>query len=197
MPIELPSHLQPMNGNSFYLVEDTFIKGGYIVVATESSRDDIPASNRKSGMLVYTQESSRTWKLENDLTTWLLVQRGLLRQTVTRDLAVGVNPMTFELALGASYYLRRVTTSRDSRVRVYVGASYRVNDLIRSYSTLATEDSGVVLDVLTTGGSTKNLLKTPFGTNFETPASQLAYITVQAEEGSLSVTFEVDSVVYS
>ena len=70
MPITLTAFLKPANGNTFFLLEDVYLKGGYQVVATSTARDAILPSNRKAGMLVFVQTDSSLWQLGSDLTTW-------------------------------------------------------------------------------------------------------------------------------
>ena len=45
--------------------------GGYRVVDTTTDRDNIPASDRQEGMLVYVIADSTTYKLSDDLLTWI------------------------------------------------------------------------------------------------------------------------------
>ena len=71
MPITLTAFLKPANGNTFFLLEDIYLKGGYQVVATSTARDNIIPVNRKSGMLVFVQADSSLWQLDQNLTTWL------------------------------------------------------------------------------------------------------------------------------
>jgi hypothetical protein len=70
MPITLISNIVPANNNTFYLVEDNFLKGGYQSVADLAGRDAIDSVNLKPGMAVYTQDTNKLWILASDLTTW-------------------------------------------------------------------------------------------------------------------------------
>ena len=71
MPIQLSSFLVPRTGNSWFLIEDIYVKGGYQIHPTVESRDLIVVANRKSGMLVHTVSENKTWRLNPDLVTWI------------------------------------------------------------------------------------------------------------------------------
>lgn len=71
MPINLITHLKPINDNKFYLLEDNYLKGGYQVVGLLNDLDDIEEQNRKHGMLVFVAENETLWTLDSDLITWL------------------------------------------------------------------------------------------------------------------------------
>jgi hypothetical protein len=70
MAIGLNTFLVPANGNNFFLVEDRYVKGGLRAVADEAARDLVPSNNRKSGMVVITQNNHKMWMLQSDLATW-------------------------------------------------------------------------------------------------------------------------------
>jgi hypothetical protein len=70
MAIDLVSFLRPKNGNTFALLEDVYLKGGYRSVANATERDAIDPLCRKSGMLVLTRDNTTIWKLSDDLTSW-------------------------------------------------------------------------------------------------------------------------------
>ncbi len=55
-----------------YIVDDTLVRGGYSIVATEADRNKIPVSARKEGMIVYVQTTKLEYRLENgvDDTNW-------------------------------------------------------------------------------------------------------------------------------
>lgn len=55
MPINISTFLQPTNGNTFFILEDTFVRGGFRVTATIASRDAIPVNNLKVGCVVVVQ----------------------------------------------------------------------------------------------------------------------------------------------
>ncbi len=79
MSIQLTGNLKPANNNTFYLVEDIYVRGGFRSVADISARDLITTNNRKSGMLVLCQDTFKIWQLEPDLLTWHeLLTQGLV-----------------------------------------------------------------------------------------------------------------------
>lgn len=70
MPVLIPSFFLPRNGATWYLVEDTFTKGGLRVVDDANARSNIHPANLKAGMLVVTANDRKLWQLENDLDSW-------------------------------------------------------------------------------------------------------------------------------
>ena len=70
MPVLMPSFFLPRNGASWYLLEDTYTKGGLRVVADLNDRAVIHPANLKSGMFVVTQDDGKLWQLQPDLDTW-------------------------------------------------------------------------------------------------------------------------------
>jgi hypothetical protein len=70
MPVQLSSFLLPRNGNTWFVLEDKYLKGGLQVVANQAVRDSINPINLKSGQLVVTQDDNRLWQLQPDLVTW-------------------------------------------------------------------------------------------------------------------------------
>jgi hypothetical protein len=70
MPINIASYLLPRAGNSYALLEDTYLKGGFRIVADLAARDAIDATARKAGMYVVTNVDNVMYRLNPDLTTW-------------------------------------------------------------------------------------------------------------------------------
>lgn len=70
MPIQMASFFVPKNGASWYLVEDSYLKGGMRVVANISARSAIHPANLKAGMIVVTADNNKLWQLASDLITW-------------------------------------------------------------------------------------------------------------------------------
>lgn len=70
MPIQLASLIVPKNSNTWYLMEDIYLKGGLQVVANSAARDALNPLNRKAGMIVITQDDKKIWQLGDDLVTW-------------------------------------------------------------------------------------------------------------------------------
>ncbi len=70
MPVQLSSFLIPRNGNTWYLLEDKYLKGSMRVVADATERAAIHPSSLKKGMLVLQNSDNLLWQLGNDLVTW-------------------------------------------------------------------------------------------------------------------------------
>jgi hypothetical protein len=111
MAIQLSTFLLPKNNNTFFLLEDKFIKGGLRSCVDHAERDAINALNRKKGMIVVTQNDTKLWMLETDKVTWTEVTLGggnlPVRQTLiytTQSLATNASE-NFTLAMGKSCLL--------------------------------------------------------------------------------------------
>lgn len=86
MAVQLASFLVPKGGNSFFLLEDKYFRGGLRLVADAAERTNLHTSTRKAGMLVITQDDNKIWQLETDLQNWKEFKVGgssPVRQTVT------------------------------------------------------------------------------------------------------------------
>lgn len=70
MAIQVSSFLVPKNFNSWYILEDRYLKGGLRVCTTLEEREAIPPESRKHGMLVVVQAEEKMWMLNEDLETW-------------------------------------------------------------------------------------------------------------------------------
>ncbi len=68
MPINIISKIKPKNDGLFPTFEDRDIFGGYQVRSNSTDRNNIPALNRKEGMLVYTQDDDKYYTLNGGLT---------------------------------------------------------------------------------------------------------------------------------
>lgn len=154
MPYQFVSFLIPKNANTFFLLEDRYLKGGLQVRADEADRDVIPAGNRKAGMIVVTQTDNKLWQLGGDLTTWSEVQVGGggglqgVRQTVSYIIAE-LEPNGFEdfsLDLGKSVLILSLSISVPMLVEAFETA-LRSDE--NPYTFLATadhlEDDGTTL----------------------------------------------------
>ena len=64
MAIQVTSNLVPRNGNTWPVVEDIFVKGGYRTVADLAARDAIDPLALKPGMLVFVQSENAHFKLD-------------------------------------------------------------------------------------------------------------------------------------
>ena len=70
MSIPCVSRIVPANSQSFALLEDVYLHGGFRTVATVEEMNAIHASSRKAGMHVFIP-SVGYFKLHADLITWL------------------------------------------------------------------------------------------------------------------------------
>ena len=64
MPIPVSSNLIPRNGNTWPVVEDVFVKGGFRVVSNLAARNAIDPLGMKLGMLVFVQSENAHFKLD-------------------------------------------------------------------------------------------------------------------------------------
>ena len=64
MAIQVASNLVPRTGNTWPVVEDIFVKGGYRTVADLAARDAIDPSALKPGMMVFVQSENAHFKLD-------------------------------------------------------------------------------------------------------------------------------------
>jgi hypothetical protein len=71
MAIAIASFLIPKNGQSYFLLEDTYLRGGMRVSLDTTTRDALHPSTKKAGMFVWTQTEGVLWQLQADLTTYL------------------------------------------------------------------------------------------------------------------------------
>lgn len=70
MSIQVASFLAPKNGNTWYVLEDKFIKGGLQIVADQTARNAINPLNLKEGSLVLVLADNIVYQLAADLVTW-------------------------------------------------------------------------------------------------------------------------------
>lgn len=76
MPVQLASFLIPKAGNSFFLLEDVYLKGGLRIVPNSAARLALNASTLKPAMLVIDQDTRKIWQLGDDKITWTEFQTG-------------------------------------------------------------------------------------------------------------------------
>lgn len=68
MPIQVATFLIPKNGANWFVLEDTYLRGGMRVAIDATARDALHPSCKKVGMFVLTQNDNRLWQLQADLT---------------------------------------------------------------------------------------------------------------------------------
>lgn len=69
MPTLVTTYFEPKNSGKFYILEDTYFKGGFRTCANTAERNAIDAGSRKNGMIVSLQDGTY-WRLGADLVTW-------------------------------------------------------------------------------------------------------------------------------
>ncbi len=180
MPFEFTSFLIPRNANSFFLLEDRYLKGGLQVRADVAARDSIPASNRKAGMIVVTQTDNKLWQLGADATSWTEVQAGGgltgSRQTATY-ITNELQPNGYEdfsMDLGKSVLILSLSVSVPMLVEAF---ETPVRDDTNPYTFLATidhlVDDGTTL--MTDGTVFKNRRYSIFSNGEEPPAGTIHF----------------------
>lgn len=124
MAIQVTSFIVPKGGNTWYVLEDKYIKGGLQIAATTVERDAINSANRKSGMLVITSIDNKIWQMQPDLLAWKEFKVGggsAVRQTVTfatKALIVGGQEI-FDLPLGRSVLVYRLSVDTPCIVEAF------------------------------------------------------------------------------
>lgn len=157
MPITLGGNIVPAGGQSFYLMEDIYLKGGLQIASTISDRDAIAITNLKLGQLVLCLDSNKIWQvstltlptLDNpDVTPsaeWTEFKTGgggggtFTRSVVVYtldNLAPGATA-SFPLTLGSSCIVFNLAVSRVVQVNAYGTPTM---DEVNPYTFLATSD---------------------------------------------------------
>jgi hypothetical protein len=134
MPISLASYIQPRNAtnadpalrNTYYMVEDVFLKGGYQVRADHADRDSINDLNRKAGMLVQTLDDGKIWTLQADLITWSELKTGggggSTQRTTVSYTSNSLVPGGFEdflIPVSPSFIMYALTLSSPGELKIY------------------------------------------------------------------------------
>ena len=123
MPIQVASFIIPKAGNTWFVLEDKYIKGGLQVVPTLADRDAINAFNLKASMLVIVSADNKIWQLGTDLLTWTEFRVGstAVRQSVTHQ-TVSLSPIAvedFTLTLGKSVLVYSLSVDTPCTVAAY------------------------------------------------------------------------------
>jgi len=124
MPISISTFLKPVGANTFFLLEDKYMRGGLQVVPNITDRDAINPLNRKSGMMVVTQDTKRLYQLQDDLLSWEEFQPGGasgLRQVATHTVN-NIAPLEFAdffLELGATILVYELAVDVACKVEVF------------------------------------------------------------------------------
>jgi len=75
--VPLTGFIAPIDSTDSYAVTDEmYHRGGYRTVQNTTDRDNITEDRRKAGMLVFVYDDSSRYRLEPDLTTWVIDDSG-------------------------------------------------------------------------------------------------------------------------
>lgn len=200
MPIQLASNIVPRNSNTWYLLEDVYLKGGFQVRANTADRDSIDPLNLKAGMLCLTQDTKTLWILGDDLVTWTVFSAGgssstdFKRQVVVQDLGT-MSPSAvqqFSLQLGKTAMILVLAVTYPVLVEAFSTPARNDTNPYRFLATadhLADDGSMVLSD-----GSIINLRRYAVFANMETPATNNIYFqvtnqSVTSAPVALTITF--------
>ena len=156
MPIQISSFLLPKIGNTWFLLEDIYVKGGYQSRASVAARDLIELGNRKPGMLVHTLLEGTTWILGADGVTWT--------PTLTEGPAGLAGPAGPSLSISMSGTFAARTT-QDSAPQGFVYLATDTNTLyVKASSTVGDWSAGVPFGVGVQGPVGPQGVQGPVGT---------------------------------
>lgn len=118
MPMQIATFLTPKGTNTYFLLEDKYIRGGLHSCVDHSERDTINPINRKPGMVAVTQNDDKLWILAADKVTWNELTLGgggstPVRQSLihtTSVLTPGASEV-FTLSMGKSCLLYELSTT--------------------------------------------------------------------------------------
>lgn len=160
MAVQLASNLAPKNNQTFYLLEDVYVKGGLMIQPDLGGRDALPFGNLKLGQLVLILEDGKCWQVteltgptledptipkfigwtefkfgNGDVAPGTMKARQVAIHTIT---SLPPNTSTeFKLNLGISAIILRLAVDRPVRVQAF---STETMDEPNPYHFLATED---------------------------------------------------------
>lgn len=184
MAIQLASSLIPRNGQTFFLMEDIYFKGGFQVRPHVAARDSIMNLNRKHGMLVYTQAEGKLWMLDSNLTTWTEFQSGGGGSMGQRQVVVHPVPepiptagsYEFSLSLGKTAIVQDLTVNVPCMIEAHGTPDYSDTN---PYTFVAmtnhlTDDGSQILG----DGTTIKGRRFAIVSNLEVPATNVIYFRV-------------------
>lgn len=130
MAIQVASFIVPKNGNTWFVVEDKYIKGGLHVVQDAAERDAINPFNLKPGMLAVTQDDRKMWQLAADATTWEAFEVGGGSSAPVRQKKIYTalqilpdNSQDFVLPLGKTVVLNSLSVDTVCKVEAFETAA--------------------------------------------------------------------------
>lgn len=124
MAVQLSSFIVPKGGNTWFILEDKYLRGGLQVLANAAARDAIVPENRKASMIVITQDDNKLWQLDKDLVTWKAFSAGggtPTRQTV-KYATKSLNPNdveNFSLELGRTAVVYKLSVDTPCVVEAF------------------------------------------------------------------------------
>jgi hypothetical protein len=118
MPLYPTSFFVPSSATIPFLMEDTYIRGGWHCVADDAARDALPTGARKAGMRMYVASTGFTWTLVGtNLTAWVRVADGAVRNTFIYTPTVAIlagSSINFTLASGKSAFILKAELTHPS-----------------------------------------------------------------------------------
>lgn len=127
MPIPVASFFLPRGTNTYFLLEDKYVRGGLQIAENAAARDSIIEMNRKPFMIVITEDDGLMWQLDRDLVTWNEFKMGGgdgdggPRQTIVHTVPE-IAPYSyaeFELPLGNTAIVYRLSVSAACTVEAH------------------------------------------------------------------------------
>lgn len=216
MAIQAASNIIPGGGKSFYLLEDTYIKGGLQVKDNVAARDLVALTNLKVGALVLTVAESKIWKVktlvvpsaENPDAIPSVEWEEFITNGIgggsgsggyapnTRIVAVHTvenlpvdSEQEFELEMASSSLVLKLETSRPTHLLAY---GTPAKDEVNPYEFISTEDhlADDGRQMLADGTIFRTRNYSIFA-NFEDPVTNKIYFTVKSvdeTEGPVTIT---------
>lgn len=214
MTIQLAARIVPSNNNTFFLLEDTFLKGSLQIRNNIEDRDSIPLNNLKLGALVLTIAENTIWQVDELIlptidnldvipsVEWKVFSLGggpntpIIDSPSVRSVMIQNIPslpvggsVDFDVRMAVSCIALRISVSRPVRIKVF-GTPER--DEINPYEFLATPDH-LVDDgrQLLADGTIFRTRNYSIFANFEDPVTDRLYFTVENlddDESGVAVT---------
>lgn len=210
MSTPVASNLAPKGGNSFFILEDIYMKGGLQVRANLAARDTIPISNLKVGALVLCLDTGLCWQVDTitlpslqnptvtPSATWKqfslggggsggIGQRTVFVHTLAQLPSTSSIPV--ELPFGKSALILNLSVSRVCKISVYGTADKSETNpyMFLADTSHLTDDGSTKLS----DGTTLRSRRYSIFANMEQPAQSKTYMTVEnvdGVEGSVVVT---------
>lgn len=151
--IQLTGQIAPTDVTDTYALTDPlFSIDGLRSVADHTERDVISTARRREGMLVYTRNDSKYWKLASDLTSWTQFSIA----TNTDDIAA-LNPVTVVNDTDFLHVLQSSTDRKAGRLEICSGEHLVFNIRAKPYSAVGdgvANDATAISAALSDAGAT-------------------------------------------